>query len=168
MNHSNGTFVAVRFKEEDVAALFGFGLANMVPNMIDQADYHSTIVYSRKPLLNVPLQRDISPYWIAKPIGFDVFDTRAAADGIVTKCLVLKLDCPDMVGRHNFLRRWEGASHGFPSYNPHITLSYDIGDYDISKLEAVNTFLPEIVIVQEYCQELKDVERRKESRKEES
>lgn len=168
MNHSNGTFVAVRFDEETVVKLFTFGMMNMVPNMINARDFHSTIVYSRKPLLNVPRQRDISPSWIAKPIGFDIFDTRASADGIVTKCLVLKLESADMLGRHNFLRRWEGASHGFPSYNPHITLSYDIGDYDISKLKAIDTLLPQIVIVQEYCEELKDVERRKEDRKEKS
>jgi len=162
MKHNNGTFVAVRFHEETVAKLVGFGVANAVPNLIDQAEYHSTIAYSRKHLPNVPKQRDITPGWIARPIGFDVFSTKSG-----TNCLVLKIDCPEAIGRHNFLRNWEGASHDFPTYIPHITLSYDIGDYDVSILKDISVALPEIVIVQEYCQELKDHDRRKEDRKEE-
>jgi hypothetical protein len=162
MKHNNGTFVAVRFHEETVAKLIEFGMVNAVPNLIDPAEYHSTVAYSRKYLPNVPEQRNISPNWIARPIGFDVFFTKQGA-----KCLVLKIDCPDMVGRHRFLRHWEGASHDFPSYNPHITFSYDIGDYDLSRLPSIVDALPEILIVQEYCQELIDVDRRKEARQEE-
>lgn len=167
MNHSNGTFVAVRFVEEAIGALMAFGTANGIPNMLSADDYHSTIVYSRRPLKNVDGQRNIFPHWAAKPIGFDVFETRGINGAPSTKCLVLKISSPDMLGRHEFFRRWEGASHDFPSYIPHITLSYDIGDYDITKLSDIATVLPEISISQEYSEELKDVDRRKEDRKEE-
>lgn len=162
MNQNNGTFVAVRFHEETVAKLIGFGVANAIPNLIDPAEYHSTVVYSRKHLPNVPERRVLTPSWIARPIGFDVFSTRNG--DMSTNCLVLKLDCPEMIGRHNYLRKWEGASHDFPTYNPHITFSYDIGDYDLSKLPRIDVALPEILIVQEYCKELKDHDRRKEAR----
>jgi hypothetical protein len=169
MNHSNGTFVAVRFSEETISTLGYMAQFYSVPNPIDLSELHSTVVYSRKPLKNVPPQRELLSPWIAKPIGFDVFETRndMYGTGSPTRCLVLKIDCPEMHARHNFLRKWEGASHDFPSYQPHITLSYDIGDYDIRRLDAM-TILPEILIVQEYSQELKDHDRRKESRQEES
>jgi hypothetical protein len=163
MPKSNGTFVAVKFAKEVTDALEAYCMRNNVPNPIQPSDFHSTVVCSRRRLKNVALLRDIHPGWIATPIGFDVFDTRHE-DGSTTKCLVLKIDCPEMYARHNFFRQFEKASHDFPSYIPHITLSYDIGDYDISGIEDIRTVLPQIAIVSEYSEELKDHDRRKKDR----
>jgi hypothetical protein len=140
MNQSNGTFVAVRFAEKTMEELEVFAKMIGVPNPIPRSDYHCTVIYSRKPLINVVPEKSILPFWFAEPLGFDVFDTRSS-DGSTTKCLVLKISSDEM-------------------------LSYDIGDYDISVLGCVE--LPRICIVQEYSEELKDEDRRKEAREEET
>jgi hypothetical protein len=165
MNQSNGTFVAVRFAEKTMEELEVFAKMIGVPNPIPRSDYHCTVIYSRKPLINVVPEKSILPFWFAEPLGFDVFDTRSS-DGSTTKCLVLKISSDEMHERHTYFREVEGASHDFDSYIPHITLSYDIGDYDISVLGCVE--LPRICIVQEYSEELKDEDRRKEAREEET
>lgn len=164
LHHSNGTFVAVRFAEETTQALNGLSNIFNIPNPI--AEYHSTVVYSRKPLKNISAIRDLDPVWIAKSIGFDIFDTNVT--GIITKCLVLKINCLEIMERHIYFREVEGASHDFPTYIPHITLSYDIGDYDISKLQNIDFILPHLIIAQEYSEELKDEDRRSKERTEET
>ena len=165
-NNSNGTFVAVRFAEESIEALIKFAEYYEVPNLLEPKDYHCTVVYSRKPLNNVPIEKPIEPQWIAYPVCFDVFLSRSDMnEGPDSRCLVLVIYSEEMNERHTHLREVEGASHDYPSYIPHITLSYDIGDYDISKLGGVDC-LPQIQIVREYSEELKDEDRRKEDREE--
>lgn len=52
----------------------------------------------------------------------------------VTRSLILLLHSPWLVMRHNELRRVHDATHDYPEYIPHVTLSYNIGDFDISTL----------------------------------
>jgi hypothetical protein len=160
MNNNNGTFVAVKFREDSKEALAKYASDSGIPNPLSPDEYHSTIVYSRNPLA-VEKQTVFDAHWIGKPIGFDVFQS-SWDDGSKTNCLVLKYLCVEMDTRHEYLKSL-GATHDFPTYNAHITLSYDIGDYDISTLQSIETVLPEIYIVQEYSEVLKNVSRRKES-----
>ena len=156
MKHNNGTFVAVKFREDVVEILDRYAIANGVPNRIPKDDYHSTVAYSRTPLNNVPDDRILTPSWIGYPLAFDIFESVGYTTGVPgTKCLVLKYQCSSVLARHNYLKQYANATHDFPSFLPHITLSYDIGDYDITQLSSINEVLPEIIIVQEYSQELK-------------
>jgi hypothetical protein len=154
MNHSNGTFVAVKFKKEVAHILNAYCINFNIPNRLDMDDYHSSIIYSRVPLKNVPESRDLDTHWIAKPIRFDVFTSTRL--GTKTNCLVLIIDCPEMNARHHFLKHYENASHDWPTYNAHITLSYDIGDFDVRTLRPIDNVLGKIAIVKEFSMELKN------------
>jgi hypothetical protein len=46
------------------------------------------------------------------------------------------------------------ATYDFPKYEPHITLSYDIGDMDIKKLPNMFDTVPFINITTEYSEDL--------------
>lgn len=130
---------------------------NGLPNPLDSNEYHSTVVYSRNhiefPVKEIPLNT-----WYAYPIGFDVFE--GEKDGKLTNCCVLKIESYFMTRRHQELRRYFNATHDFPDYKPHVTLSYDIGDFDVTKLRDIEVILPKLYIVAEYNEELKDVGRK--------
>lgn len=82
-------------------------------------DLHVTVIFSRK---ECPGINDFRPILPIKAVGaqFDIFPNK---DG--TKCLVLKLKSHHMDMLHQLCRREYGASHDYPQYIPHLTLSYD-------------------------------------------
>jgi hypothetical protein len=155
MNNNNGTFVAVRFREDTVRLIHEYTLMNGIPNPLDPSEYHSTIVYSRNPLLFLKPEHELVPVRHATPIAFDVFE--GVVNGKKGNCCVLKIDSQYMTSRHEYLRMYHNATHDFPSYKPHVTLSYDIGDFDVSKLRDISVILPKLYIVSEFNEELEDV-----------
>jgi hypothetical protein len=66
--------------------------------------------------------------------------------------LVLKLDSPEMVERHNFLMGKHEGTYDYPSYNPHVTMSYDIDGVDTSALDASG--IGELSFDEEYGEDL--------------
>ena len=52
--------------------------------------------------------------------------------------LVMLLDSPDLSARHKELMDKYDLNYSWDDYKPHITLSYDAKDYDISKLDDYN------------------------------
>jgi hypothetical protein len=155
--NNNGTYVAVRFSEGTADKLHEYATSHNVPNRLEASEYHSTVVYSRNKLKNISLLRELSPNWIGYPTGFDVFDS--TENGQITKCLVMKFSCVKLEARHVHLVEYNNATHDFPTYEAHISLSYDIGDFDIDLLGDIKSFLPEILITHEFSEELKDVGR---------
>ena len=80
---------------------------------------HVTVVYSKKGcygISNIDAQLPIK----ADGVGFDLFNN---PDG--SKCLVLLLDSPAIHQLHRVCHDMYGAVYDYPSYKPHITLSYD-------------------------------------------
>ena len=75
------------------------------------------------------------------PGEFDVWET-SPTQGAKTRCLILKIDCPELVARHKELMDEHEATYDYPVYQPHITLSYDIGDLDINDLPDVKKTIP--------------------------
>jgi hypothetical protein len=71
-----------------------------------------------------------------------------------TECLVLTYDCEDILLRHEFLMHKHGASFDFPSYTPHVTLSYDVRGFNIKPMQDVLRYLPDIIIAHEYSEPL--------------
>lgn len=102
-------------------------------------DLHVTVVYSKE---TCPEIYSVVP---ALPIkaagaGFDLFNN---ADG--SKCLVLRLDSKAIMDLHDHCRNL-GASHEYPAYNPHLTLSYDY--FDVLPNEAVLDLLNDLTFVE--------------------
>lgn len=90
-----------------------------IENPASVHDLHVTVIYSRKECaeiegLNVTLP--VQAYGEA----FDIFPNQ---DG--SKCLVLKLASDEMHSLHQTIRAEHGGTHDYPSYSPHLTLSYD-------------------------------------------
>jgi hypothetical protein len=88
---------------------------------------HVTVMYSRVKLPSLQVNPSIN--YLAYPKKLEVFPTQTGA-----RALVLKLDAPGIVTRHKELMRIPGATFDYPSFKVHVTLSYDIGKMDISKL----------------------------------
>jgi 2'-5' RNA ligase len=91
-----------------------------ITNGVAKRDLHATVVASRvgiaanSTLLSSPIT--------ANPAGFTIFE------GSTERCLVILLHSVDLIALHQAYRL-NGASHNFPEYQPHITLSYDyVGD----------------------------------------
>ncbi len=96
-------------------------------------DMHATIAFSKEPV-----------DWNGVPDGFDGEIVPASADQengarsveqLGDKgAVVLRFESPDLASRWRQFRR-AGASWDHDSYQPHVTITYDAGDVDLSKVE---------------------------------
>lgn len=145
-----GTYAGVKFDTETNKALHKYMSDNDIPTSVRPDKLHSTLLYSRKHLPNYEPQGKIDPPWIGKPKKFDVWPSKDSG----TDCLVLEYDCPELVKRHKELMKEHDATYDFPDFKPHVTLSYDIGDLDVSALPDIKKAIPELKIVEEYKEDL--------------
>lgn len=149
-----GTYAAVKFDTTTKRTLYNYLKDNDVPHRVRPHEMHTTLLYSRKHCPNYKPQWVYDTPLIANPIGLEVWSARSDV-GSSTKYLVLKLDCPELVERHEQLRKEHGATHDYPNYQPHITLSYDIANLDVDSLPNVQDILPELIILGETHEDLK-------------
>lgn len=108
-----------------------------IPNPIDPKHYHSTIIYSRTQI-SVAGQRlvdeasEVGSEWRFLPKSLALFKSSAVSK--LDDVLVMLLEAPELVSLHRELCK-HGASHEFDSYEPHITLSYNIPvDFEWQKI----------------------------------
>ena len=150
-----GTHAGVHFDTATNKAIHRYMSDNKVPNAIGADKLHTTLLYSRKYLPNYVAKGKYDPPIIAKPGEFVVWNTKPAnPDDKPARCLVVKINCPDLVARHNELMKKHGATYDFDKYETHITLSYDIGDTDIDHLPPLSDTIKEIKIIDEYSENL--------------
>jgi hypothetical protein len=150
-----GTYAAVRFSQKTIDKIKHFCKENGVKNVLRSSKLHTTLLYSRKHLPDYTGQGKIDPAWIGTPTELDVWNTRSEdKDKPSTRCLVLKYKCKELEDRHTFLMDEHGATYDFPDYQPHISLSYDIGDADIEDLRGALKDFGDIEIVLEYSDDL--------------
>ena len=90
-----------------------------IPNHVNKNSMHVTVVYSRVVCPTISTAPIVYPI-TATGSKFDMFKS---PDG--NNCLVLLLESELMHELHNHCVTVHGATHDFPSYQPHITLSYD-------------------------------------------
>ena len=106
-----------------------------VPNIEDEEKLHCTLLYSRKHLPDyIP-----NPYLEhnARATHLEVWPTKSGAN-----CLVLKIYSPEQEHRHEQLMFLHDAEYDYPEYKTHISLSYDIGDYDHTQLPIAELKIP--------------------------
>lgn len=150
-----GTYVAVKFDHATKRAIHRFCAIANIPNMIRPDKLHSTLMYSKTDLVGYEPQAKYDLPFVAYPIGAAVWDTTNDA-GEVDKCLVVLLDCPPMLARHELLMKECDGSYPFPTYQPHVTLSYNVGNLDIESLPFIENYIPHFVIVGEYSEPLNE------------
>lgn len=143
LNENNGTYAGVRFTEESKDYLMSLIEQFEIPNPVEKDDIHCTLLYSKKYLPDYKPQGKIAES--AHPLKLEIFEND-------TNVLVLRLDSDFLQSRHEYLMKEHDAEYSHDEYKPHITLSLDVGDLDITKLK----FTPEqLEIVEEYSEDLK-------------
>lgn len=147
----HGTYAGVHFDQYTIRDLIILQDMLNVPNRLSPDKFHSTLLYSRKPL---PAYVPFGAYLVPPTSNTNMFELDIFETNSGKKALVLKYDCDFLSQRHKDLMELHQGTWDHPSFIPHITLSYDIGDADI-KLGPVS-FLSErkIVIVEEYGDDL--------------
>lgn len=139
--NSDGIYVGVRFSPLTKERLSSLQRELDIPNPLDPEEFHCTVCYSRE---GIPW-RDGEVSSTAHPTSWQVYPTK---DG--KKCLVIELDS-DYLRRRHHVARTLGATHDYPTYKPHVTLSYDVGDFTLDGV-PVPDFVFEIV--EEYSEAL--------------
>lgn len=147
----NGAYVSVNFSESTKEKIKSLMDSHQIPNPLSTDKLHITLLYSRVPLKSKYYVEDffkpihVHPH---KPEIFKVNDKNVLVITIESEWLNLK---------HRILREQHGGSHDYPSYVPHITLSYDVPDdfnCDIIQ-ESLSQFGP-LEIVNEHISELNE------------
>lgn len=122
----SGLFVAGFFDAETNQRLTEYLRVNNIPNPTAEGSFHVTIVNSVDPV-DFPENHTVDIY-IPKDLNFlDCWSTPMG------RTLVLRLFSPYLHFRFSESIA-AGAAYDYPVYNPHITLSPDIGDWDYSHL----------------------------------
>ncbi len=144
-----GTYAGLRFSDVDNDVIVELTKKLQLPNPIQKDDIHMTLLYSRKHLSDYTPAGEIDEKAYPEKLHiFETFDKKRA--------LVLMLNCPYAIKRHEFLMKEHSATYNYPKYLPHITLSYDIGDMDLEKIKEQFNIIPiEFHINNEYSEELK-------------
>lgn len=124
-----GTYYGAHLTNETSESILDFLSDNKIPNPLSEDLMHVTVVYSRV-WCGAKALGNLDPNWQGQFETWNVWPTTPNDDEEPTHCLTLGFICPEMHMRHHALRK-EGATHDFPDFKPHITMSYDVGnDYD--------------------------------------
>jgi 2'-5' RNA ligase len=141
----DGTYVAATMDKDSLNKIKTLQKELNIPNEISRSKMHTTIIYSKK--YNPNVKADQSNYPMeAKAKELTVFKQRNDKNA-----LVLKLECQGLEDRHNYLMTEYNLTYDFPQYHPHITLSYDCGDFNPSNYKGE---LPSVTFVSEYVEDL--------------
>lgn len=138
---SSGLYVAAKFSDLTLDAIEDLQQKLKIPNPVPRHKIHSTICYSR---VSVPYVVSSGSFEVARSGHLEVWDH---GDSPV---LVLVLNSEYLKQRHHYARAL-GATHDFPDYTPHITLSYNVGPLSFTK-DVVQ--IP-VVLDREYKEPLK-------------
>lgn len=149
--NKKGTYAGVRFTPETLKNVEQYIKQNNIPNPLDISHMHSTLLYSRKYLPNYKAEGKYDDIMIGKPTGFKVWESQLDDDGKTSMCLVLTYKCPALDKRHEYLMKKYDAEYDYDDYKTHITFSYDVGDFDHTKLPDVDF---DIQINKEYQEDL--------------
>lgn len=143
-----GTYAGVSFSPDTIKKLIVLQERLKVPNPIAPDKFHSTLLYSRKLLPNYIPLGEIEPVATSDDVIFEL--EIWPSDGGSKNLLVLKYDCAWLTERHETLMIEHEATWDFPDYSPHITLSYDVGDWLPEKYAISFNNNKPIVITAEY------------------
>ena len=146
-----GTYVALKLTPDSQKALEEYSYANgiNVPVKILEEGYHVTVLYSVVPCHAI--QVDPTKPYAATFDSFDMFTSGYTPQGEPDNCvLVVKLKAEDVTRRHEFFKTIYGATHSYPQYQPHVTISYTFKG-DVNKLPPIN--FP-INLIGEYTEDL--------------
>lgn len=115
-----GTYVSCSYTEETTQAIAAWCVQNLIPDPLDPKKYHTTILYSRKPVENAADVVKLEPGLEFTAKGFHLFDSK---EDPLRAALVIELDAPQIVAAHKRLIS-AGGTHDYDDFTPHLTVSY--------------------------------------------
>lgn len=121
--HPYGTFAELLPDESTKSMLLELIDRLGLANPIDPDKIHTTLIYSRKPCPDIETMHGRETPYEGRISKLTTWPTQ---DG--NRCLVALVECEDAEQLHHRLRETYGATHDYPDYTPHFTLSYDCGD----------------------------------------
>lgn len=132
----DGTYVSCDYDLLTAEKLATWCVENLIPQPLSADKYHSTLLYSRKP---VPTAQEIvdkvDKEIELQPVGFKMFDSKEDPS---FKALVIELKAPQLIALHEKLIA-AGGTHDYDDYTPHVTVSYNAPrDLDVSMLKLPN------------------------------
>jgi len=130
---ADGTYAKVVPSAQTVNRIAKIADMLNIPELVSPTAMHTTVVYSRVVCEGISSLTPQAPI-TATPIGFTLFDT----DG--DTALVLVLDSPGLHELHNICRDKFGATHDYPTYTPHLTLTYNYPDIDLPSNDMLQYF----------------------------
>jgi len=146
-----GTYVGVRLSKESEDKVFDAIDKLDVPDPVKRSEMHMTVIYSRKHLPDFEPRGKLDEPIKIKAKKLDIFPSGDGGSNV----LVVVMDAPDLVNRHEEVMDEHKATYDYPEYIPHMTLSYDCGDFD-AKGHDMGAILGELDVVNEYEEELTD------------
>lgn len=150
-DNPDGTFVGVHLSKKSKDALAEAAAKMKVPNKLRRDKMHATLIYSRKYLPEFKAKGKFDEPLTATPDKLEIFPSQDGNSNV----LVVRLDAPDLVKRHKEIMKEHGATYDFDEYKPHITLSYNVGDFDPDAHDIKEHMDdPTIEIVDEYQEDL--------------
>lgn len=145
-----GTYIGVRFSKKTLTSIRKYIKDNNIPNGLPSKKLHSTVIYSRKYCPDMKPAGELDKSLVGIPLSFKIW---TSSGDTKTNCLVLTYKCTDLIARHKQLMDDHNATFDFDEFTPHITLSYDVGDFDIDSLSDVSD-IGDIEIIKEYHEDL--------------
>ena len=129
---TGGLYIAVNYNPYSVNKIIEIAENYQVPNIIASDKFHTTLIYSTKGAENVEVYDNIQ--YVVLPNALDIWTSKSGE-----KCLVLKVDCKQLVDRNKELMSRYGFVSDYPEYIPHITISYAIGDWN--RIDEMQSYL---------------------------
>ena len=116
-----GTYVSCDYDPQTTQNLAGWCAANLITDPLAPEKYHSTVLYSRKPVEKAQeiidgLGKEIE----LEAVGFKLFDSK---EDPTKAALVIELKAPELVALHKKLIA-AGGTHDYDDYTPHVTVTY--------------------------------------------
>lgn len=145
----DGTFAGVKFSDASMQTLKAFSDKNNIPNPTPPEDYHATLLFSHVPL------PDYTPWGTYKQVLTAIpKDVKIWGEGD-EKALIIVLDAPGLVKRHKYLmNKHPEATWDHDEFIPHVTLSYDAGDFDLNSLDV--TDIGPLEFIEEYSADIEE------------
>lgn len=143
----DGTYVALKVSPESKKLINKVISKLNVPSPLKVKDAHATLIFSRKYLPEFKADGKLKTPIIAKCKNLNIFKSN---DG---NALVIELDSKEMNKRHKEIMKDHKATYDYDEYKPHVTLSYDCGDFDIKSID-ISKELPSIEFSDEYSNDL--------------
>ena len=123
---SKGLYVAQKFDDETVERLVKLTEDLDIPNALEPHDFHTTILYSDRWVPYVLERKEVR----LNDSGRGRVTTWVNHKGV--KIAVLTFESEYLQERHDYGRAL-GATHGFDTFDPHVTLSYDCGPLEFDQ-----------------------------------